>query len=1322
MKSMKKLITMLLCALVAGALYARPVKVDEAKALAWQFWQTIPGSDKVEGALVQKDMGFAHIYFFVHSSGRGYVVMSADDCAEPILAYSLDAPTADTLNAELRWWFEGYEHQIAGAVHAGRPSLPDYHKVADMLLDVTLGDLPASVSPLLTTQWDQWDGYNDSCPLISGEHALTGCVATATAQLMKYWNHPYRGTNSTMTFSDVNLATVYDWAHMPNALTSVSSDVEKAAVAQLMFHVGRAVNMSYGLVESGAYVISSGTARLCAERALYQHFGYSRNIVSLSRGCYSDSQWLAIVKGELSAGRPVLYGGEGFSGAHAFVCDGYDAEDRLHFNWGWSGWYDGYFASTALRPGSGGSGSNSDNNYTMNQEIVINVYPEWTVGLPFSEDFSIPEQYWTGSLAGGDTLRGPLVALTATAATLTWQATGSATYSILVDSTAVYSGSDASGSVSLAAYVSSNPRISIAVASGSLAMESLSITDGSSQATYLIKKQNDTGGSGNAQTTVQFDSYYKLTANPSSGYHFSHWDDGCPWNPRYVYAAGDRTYTAYYEPDRVGDTLRFDNGAYTGYATQSSQTISIGRSHFRNNSQLTAIMYYPIDSGSYTIYIPNRQGSDTLFAKTVYPINPGMWNTCYLNNELFLDSTQWYTIYVKVNHSGRCYTPAFCGNSSGNCKGIRCIFDGLFNPRQLTVVGGSGSGLFLSDTTVVITADQENGGRFLGWNDGNTDNPRTVRVVSDTTFIATYSKPSKIYVRYASNDTTLGRVEGQEGWYEWEDWMTGDMNVSKVKATVVSANAHFSHWSDIPNTEALDDEDQAPMHRYVYLDSALVWSQDTVTITAFFEPVVHDDTLRFDDGSGFFSYSCPLGAMSHHVWGVRYDPSMLGRRDMITAVNLYANMVYQYDTVRVYQGGDNAPGTLLHTEVFQHQDLYYYEWETYTFSEPVAIDSTQAVWITISARDGHLTNFYDRSDVVLGGFYTGNSGGSWLYEPGTGWRQYTVVLDYGSNEGCNRRLSTATDHNPYHYGTWSIRAVMPLAKPSFTVTAVANDSTMGSVTGGGVYRQDATATLRATPYPGYRFLQWNDGVSAATRTITVTSDITYTAYFEALPTYTVTVLTNDSAMGGVSGGGSYYPGDSATLRATPYQGYRFLQWNDGVSAATRYITVTSDITYTAYFEAIPMYTITVVPNDSTMGSVYGGGLYAQYTMITISAIANEGYRFVSWQDDVTDETRWVNVLGDATYTATFEPTAVGIEDIAAGDVTICPNPARTTVKVSGLAGDATMQLVDVSGRVLFEVASQGGECLLHVERLVPGVYYVHVMQDGVTSVHKLIVR
>ena len=153
-----------------------------------------------------------------------------------------------------------------------------------------------------------------------------------------------------------------------------------------------------------------------------------------------------------------------------------------------------------------------------------------------------------------------------------------------------------------------------------------------------------------------------------------------------------------------------------------------------------------------------------------------------------------------------------------------------------------------------------------------------------------------------------------------------------------------------------------------------------------------------------------------------------------------------------------------------------------------------------------------------------------------------------------------------------------------------------------------------------------------------------------------------------------------------------------------------------------MYTITVVPNDSTMGSVYGGGLYAQYTMITISAIANEGYRFVSWQDDVTDETRWVNVLGDATYTATFEPTAVGIEDIAAGDVTICPNPARTTVKVSGLAGDATMQLVDVSGRVLFEVASQGGECLLHVERLVPGVYYVHVMQDGVTSVHKLIVR
>ncbi|MBQ9417193.1 MAG: C10 family peptidase [Bacteroidales bacterium] len=1270
---MKRLILAVALIVACGAAEAKPVGREAAQSVAKQFWQSIPGAHKRGGSLALRQMGIDNLYLFVHSSGRGYVVVSGDDCALPVVAYSLDSRVGDTLPEVVRWWLEGISRQIALAAASGAPADGMYYEAqygtgGDMSL--TSGE-PSAVAPMIATRWGQsWDGYNDSCPLVSGERSLTGCVATATAQVMKYWNHPYRGTNSTTTFSDVNLATAYDWANMPAELTSASSDAQKAAVAQLMFHVGRAVSMNYGLSASSAYTALNGENRACAEQALWRYFGYSRNIISLSRGHFTEAEWTAILKGELAAGRPVLYAGDGYSGGHAFVCDGYDAQDRFHFNWGWNGVYDGYFLTNALHPGSGGTGSNSDNNYSMNMEIIIGIKPEWTVGLPFSEDFSDWRHYWTGSLAAGDTLRGPKLALPTDEATLTWQATATGTYAILLGGTPVYTGSEATGSVSLSAYASTNPQIAITTIGGSLTMQSLAVSTGSQTVRYNIAgiTEDATKGRLSGSDTRVFDGYYVLSPRPQAGYRFSHWDDGSSWNRRYVFAGGDRTYTAYFEPILQGDTLQKDNGNYTGYTSRTSMTsMTIDKNIIRNNSQLTAVMYYPDDSGAYKIYMLNPSDpSDTLFCRTVYPAYPGMWNTCYLKDVLRLDSTKVYTVWVQtMNKASWLYhkVPNFCGQYSSQ-SGIRCIFNGLFNPRQLTVVGGSGSGLFLRDTTVVITADQGGSNRFLGWNDGNTDNPRSVRVVSDTTFIASYSTPSKIYVRFESNDTTLGSVTTASGWHDFEVTRL----VNGVDVVVNTPKARFLGWSSTypDSSEVWATHDQDYTHVYIYLDSAYVYNHDTLTFTAHFAPVEQGDTLIYDTGGddnggtmAAFSSTCCIGT-SHKVWGVRYDPALLTRRNQLTAVQLFTNKRYQYDTVRVYSGGTSAPQTLLREQVFGRSPMeYFFGWQTYTFSSPITIDPSQSVWITISAKDEILTTAYEQNDVVYEDFYTGNPDGSWVYQPGTGWRSFTVVFEYGVNNNCHRRLSTASDAAPYFSGTWPLRAIMPEVLPQYTLTATSANTAQGTVSGSGRYRQGTAATLTATPAAGYRFHQWQDGNQQNPRSVIVVQDTQFIASFQALPTFTLTVVSSNTTMGTVSGGGSYYEGATATLKAIPTFGHRFVQWQDGNTQSSRNVTVTANATYTATFEAVPTFTLTVAPNDPTMGTVTGSGTYMQGDSVRITATANAGFRFVQWQDGNRQTSRIVCVTANATYTATFEAIPTYTITVLSSD------PAMGTVSGGG---------------------------------------------------------
>lgn len=292
------------------------------------------------------------------------------------------------------------------------------------------------------------------------------------------------------------------------------------------------------------------------------------------------------------------------------------------------------------------------------------------------------------------------------------------------------------------------------------------------------------------------------------------------------------------------------------------------------------------------------------------------------------------------------------------------------------------------------------------------------------------------------------------------------------------------------------------------------------------------------------------------------------------------------------------------------------------------------------------------------------------------------------------------------------------------VTVNVNDTTMGSVTGDGNYLDGSTATITAVPNAGYRFVQWDDQNTDNPRSVVVNEDLTFTATFEAIPTYTITANSNNDEWGTVTGGGTYQEGTTVTLIATANDGYHFDHWNDGVTTESRVITVTASETYTAYFEQdVQYYNVTVAADDPTMGTVTGSGRYAEGTEITIKATPLAGYVFVRWQDNVTEAERHIVVDGDMVFVAYFDAVE-SIDNVEGTDVTLFPNPASTTVTIdlSGIEGTAEVSIIDQSGRTVYTGKTDSNRQQVNVSGFAKGAYFVRVTGSNASAVRKLVVK
>lgn len=385
---MKK-ITIAIFLLFAFTAGANPVSPSQAELVAQHFWQTYSLGKWQGMADISTSVGIEQIYLFANPEG-GFVIVSADDCARPILGYSATSVFSLPMPENVRNWLEGYAWEIQQlSQHSVDPSprVADEWKRYRNAAIATPTSLTA-VAPLLPTSWSQGTYYNDLCPVdaSSGQHTATGCVATAMAQVMKYWNHPAQGMGSqtynhpTYGIQSVNFGTAtYDWPLMPNALNSTSSAQEVQAVATLMYHVGVSIVTNYGLSSSGgsaADIVSrGGISYPCVENALRQYFDYHPQLFGARMNGMGDDRWRAMLRMELDSARPIIYSGFDLSGGHCFVCDGYDSQDYFHFNWGWGGTSNGYFAIGSLNPSVGGIGTNVSSTFNLDNMAVFGIRP-----------------------------------------------------------------------------------------------------------------------------------------------------------------------------------------------------------------------------------------------------------------------------------------------------------------------------------------------------------------------------------------------------------------------------------------------------------------------------------------------------------------------------------------------------------------------------------------------------------------------------------------------------------------------------------------------------------------------------------------------------------------------------------------------------------------------------------------------------------------------------------------------------------------------------------------------------------------------------------
>lgn len=297
-------------------------------------------------------------FYVFNCDGGGFVVISAEDAARPVLAFSETGSfTTESMPDNIRAWFEGYGRQVE-YLRSAKVQAPS--EAAELWNGISRSGLcSASTVNLNTPTWSQEAPFNNLCPMVDNQQSYTGCVCTSICEVMHHHRWPAKGQGTlpsytyktdkgrSRTQAGHTLTATYDWDKMPSKFSVKYTSEQATQVARLMFDVAVMIQSQFNGMD-GKYTFGTAAYDRDVIPAMVSYMDYDSSAVLLFRDQYSDARWAEMLRSELDAGRPMIYDGDGNSGGHCFVVDGYKSDDYFYINWGWSGLNNGWFALSSF--------------------------------------------------------------------------------------------------------------------------------------------------------------------------------------------------------------------------------------------------------------------------------------------------------------------------------------------------------------------------------------------------------------------------------------------------------------------------------------------------------------------------------------------------------------------------------------------------------------------------------------------------------------------------------------------------------------------------------------------------------------------------------------------------------------------------------------------------------------------------------------------------------------------------------------------------------------------------------------------------------------
>ena len=609
----------------------------------------------------------------------------------------------------------------------------------------------------------------------------------------------------------------------------------------------------------------------------------------------------------------------------------------------------------------------------------------------------------------------------------------------------------------------------------------------------------------------------------------------------------------------------------------------------------------------------------------------------------------------------------------------------------------SGGGEYHIGDTATIEAIPNIGCEFLFWNDSIADNPRDIVITQDSTFTAYFAQIEYLIQTAVVPDST-GTVTGG-GLYHYGDTIT-------IEA-IPNIGYEFQFWND-----SIADN---PRDVFVTQDS---------TFTAYFEQIeYHIQTAVSPEGSGTvteggtYHYGDTLTLEATANLGFVFDGWNDGLADnprdvIVTQDSIFTALFgVQQCTITtevtpegagtVQGGGVYDYGTTTYLTAQSNTGYVFSQWSDEVIDNPREIlvegDATYtAVFTPLQYQISTAASPEHGGTVEGGGIYDYGTVATLTATP----NEYFMFLCWSDGSVANPRNITVTQDASY------TALFHQNGTPDYTVTVTTETPYLGTVTGSGVYPEGAVIEIKAIPNANATFAKWDDGNTDNPRSVTVTQDLTFTALFELIPSFTIRVEANDSTMGSTFGGGLYFANTVIIIGATPNEGFYFVGWQDEDMNNPRLVTVTEDAVYTALFSPEPVQTYTVtVYCDEGQGFVIGAGTYSAGSVARLAAIPVDGYQFVKWSDGTTDNPKEILVDQDIVMAAFFNGTGIDEDEIAL--LRLYPNPTKDNIRLEGLEGANEIKVYNCIG-ALVKSLTLNGDGEISLSDLPSGLYLIRI--------------